>query len=125
MPETKPLSERLPAVDQLVRQNQLAAAARLARAGRYDDAEAILKELRESFGATGPVLDLLARVMAQQGRLGEAEFLWTQAQQKDPDNEAYRAGLRRIAQFQKQGSAAGGVDRRCRIVDRPQRGRHR
>jgi osmotically-inducible protein OsmY len=105
MADTKTLSDRIPALEKLAQQSLLAKAAQLARAGRYAEAEAILQDLRETYGASAPVLDLLARVMAQQGRLGEAEFLWTQALQKDPANEDYRAGLRRLAQFQRQGSS--------------------
>lgn len=39
-------------------------------------------------------LDLLARIRAQQGRLGEAQSLWAAASDLEPDNPSYRAAAR-------------------------------
>lgn len=84
----------------LLQQLVLSRAAALARAGHYDAAEQLLSELNRS-GTTVAALDLLARIRAQQGRLAEAERLWTQAIQFDPSNDTYAAALRRIAQMQR------------------------
>ena len=83
-------------LDALLMHIALAQATDLARAGRYLQAESILSEWSRSQEPVPAALDLLARIRAQQGRLAEAEVLWTQALQLDPGNEVYSAGLRRI-----------------------------
>jgi flagellar motor protein MotB len=82
----------------LVVQIALSKAIDLARAGRYAQAENLLANLAGGLRDNPSVLDLLARIGAQQGRLSEAESLWQRAIALDPANEAYRAGLRRIAE---------------------------
>jgi flagellar motor protein MotB len=79
----------------------LAKATDLARAGRYTEAEALLAEAMRGAEASPAVLDLCARMRAQQGRLAEAEALWTQALRLEPTNAAYQAGLQRIAALQR------------------------
>jgi tetratricopeptide (TPR) repeat protein len=71
----------------------LAEAAQDARAGRYADAEAILRQLRSHGPASAAQLDLLARIRAQQGDPAQAAALWEQALVLEPGREAYRAGL--------------------------------
>lgn len=83
----------------LLRQLVLAEATDLARAGRYREAERCLEEGIPEPETMPEVLDLRARICAQQGRLGDAERFWTQALQLDPQNEAYAADLRRIVQY--------------------------
>ncbi len=90
-----------PSVGALLLQVTLSQATTLARAGRYQDAEGLLSELPRDEAATPRGLDLLARIRAQQGRLLEAEALWSQASAIDTTNEAYRAALRRIAKMQR------------------------
>jgi flagellar motor protein MotB len=67
----------------------------LARAGRYGDAE---RELAAH--ATGShrvaALDLLARIRAQQDRLGDAESLWREAAQIDPQDRRVQKALERV-----------------------------
>jgi outer membrane protein OmpA-like peptidoglycan-associated protein len=94
-------ADSLAAVAETARvQLALARAARLARAGRYDDADAALWEVRKD--APSPaVLDLMACIRAQQGRFGEAESLWREALTADPGNTAYRAGLDRLERLQR------------------------
>jgi type VI secretion system protein ImpK len=62
--------------------------------GRYDDAEQVLGA--NSAIDTPATLDLQARIRAQQGRLVEAQTLWSEAVRLDPNNESYRAGLQRL-----------------------------
>ncbi|HSL81269.1 MAG TPA: tetratricopeptide repeat protein, partial [Thermoanaerobaculia bacterium] len=88
-------------LDGLVVAAVVAGAAELARKGRYAEAEGFLRE-RLAAGKTEPaVLDLLARIAAQRGRLREAEEQWQRAASLDPGNESYRAGLRRLARLQR------------------------
>lgn len=89
------------ALDTIAAQAALTVASGLARAGRHGEAEAAVKEMLPHYETTPSALDLLARIRAQQGRLLEAEALWTQASGLDPDNEAYRTALRRIAKIQR------------------------
>lgn len=76
-------------------------AADLARIGKFDEAEHLIEEICLERSHTAPALDLLARIRCQQGRLYEAEAFWTQAVRLDPDNEAYRSGLRQIARIRR------------------------
>lgn len=76
-------------------------AANLARAGRYSEAEGLLDKLKADDTSSPLVLDLLARIRAQQGRLQEAESLWNKALRLDPANEPYQKALKRVTQLQK------------------------
>ena len=78
-------------------------ATELARAGRFEQAESLLQEATEAAGPSAAGLDLLARIRAQQGRLMAAEQLWTEASRLEPENDAFAAGLRRIAQLRQRG----------------------
>ena len=69
----------------------------LARTGQYAQAEDALGLIH---GTSSPLaMDLLARIRAQQGRLAEAQALWTEAIRLDPNNEAYRSALQRLSQI--------------------------
>lgn len=83
-------------LDDLIRQLVLAQATDLARAGRYTEAERLLKENTHDQEMMPAMLDLQARICAQQGRYREAHVFWTRALQLDPINEAYVAGLLRL-----------------------------
>lgn len=74
----------------------LAEAARLARAGRYDDARRALEPLGGATSDDVAVLDLLARVHAQQGDLAAADEGWARAESLDPEHTGARDGRRRI-----------------------------
>ncbi|MFY1693076.1 hypothetical protein [Plantactinospora sp. WMMB782] len=65
-----------------------------ARRGDLDDAARVLVALD---GAEPAVLDLLARIRAQQGRWREADECWATVQATDPDHEGAAAGRRAIA----------------------------
>jgi len=70
----------------------MAFAADLARQGRHIEAERLLLSLPNDV-VTPSVLDLLARIYAQQGLYAEAEAHWTSAVRLDPSNEEYLACL--------------------------------
>lgn len=66
----------------------------LARAGRLDEAAEVLVEIKA--GAEGVrILDLLAKVRAQQGRYEDAEALWSRAKALS-GSHAYDAALKRV-----------------------------
>ena len=96
IPESdKPSAGKIPALEPYLAQLVLVKAAELARAGQYQEAEDLISGLQE--GKDSPVvLDLLARMRAQQGRWLEAETFWKQALQQDPTNPAYLEGLQYI-----------------------------
>ncbi|HEX8475542.1 MAG TPA: OmpA family protein [Pyrinomonadaceae bacterium] len=75
-------------------------ASELARVGRYSEADQLLSELKTG-DASAAVLDLRARIHAQQGRLSAAEAFWTRALHLDPANLAYNEALRRISRMQR------------------------
>ena len=79
-------------INRLLEQAALAQAAALARAGRLGEAEALLSGLTS---ASAAVLDLRAKIKAQQGDLKSAAALWTKAERLAPGNEEYAAAHRR------------------------------
>lgn len=79
---------------------KIANATNLARRGYYTQAEALISDILNVHGENAGILDLQARILAQQGRLFEAEALWRKASFYDPSNRAYQAALLRIAKFQ-------------------------
>jgi len=77
--------------------NVLVAAARLARRGRFLEAETTIARLPLD-GPLGPAaLDLKAKICAQQGRMLEAQFCWTEAVRRSPSNASYRRSLDYLA----------------------------
>ncbi|AHH99611.1 OmpA family protein [Kutzneria albida] len=82
-------------------------AASFARRGRYTEASAVLAGLG-GLGSTDPrVLDLLARVYAQQGDLVAADECWAAVQRLDGDHSAADAGRRRIAELRSRRHRSG------------------
>jgi len=79
------------------RELALAQARVLARHGRYAEAEDLLTEARDDAEPSAPLLDLLARVHAQRGRLDEADRCWAEVERLAPDNKEAADGRRRIA----------------------------
>jgi len=82
-------------------QTMLTKAAQLARAGHYSSAEQLLASLPVEFRSNTEVLDLLARISAQQGLLTEAHGFWSRANQMDNASPAYQAGISRISATQR------------------------
>lgn len=91
--------EMLTNVRQLLEVLVGAQAAEWARQGQWQHAEAFLRPLAYQPKASPFVLDLLAKVLAQQGRLDEAKALWHRASITQPDNEAFRRAIARCEQF--------------------------
>jgi flagellar motor protein MotB len=80
-------------VELAARELALAQARTLARAGRYAEAEDLLSG-GEQPGAA--VLDLLARIHAQQGHLDRADRYWAEAQRLAPGDEEIARARRRV-----------------------------
>lgn len=71
----------------------LARAAWLARSGRYSEAEQLLAITPITSPLATAVLDLRAKVCAQQGRDVEAAAFWMEALRRSPANQEYRKAL--------------------------------
>ncbi|MBE1531183.1 tetratricopeptide repeat protein [Actinomadura algeriensis] len=88
--------------DRAAREAVLAQARTLARAGRYAEAEALLD------GESGAsVLDLRARMYAQQGRFDDADRCWAEAAALDPGDADAARGRARIAELRAKRASAG------------------
>jgi hypothetical protein len=68
----------------------------LARDGNYLEAERRLRDWMGRHGATAPLVDILARITVQQGKLEEAKQLWQTAARIDPENPVHRVALRKL-----------------------------
>lgn len=77
--------------------NVLLEAASLARLGLYEDAERALVSVPTRGPMAPQILDLAARVYAQQGRLLDAERCWVEALRLVPTNATFHAGLACVA----------------------------
>ncbi|MHC1739757.1 MAG: tetratricopeptide repeat protein [Anaerolineaceae bacterium] len=97
---SKPGSEQA-AIWEMVEQTTIARAADLARSGKYKEAERSLLEAMRSGKATPTLLDLLARIYAQQELWDKAESVWKQALQLDPENISYIEALKRVAKMRR------------------------
>jgi flagellar motor protein MotB len=97
------------------RVTSLARAAQLSRQGRYAEAHRVLDELGGHNSIDPDLLDLLARIHAQQGELAAADECWARAQQFGMDESGPREGRRLIAQIyarryrRRAGRAVGAV----------------
>jgi predicted Zn-dependent protease len=70
-----------------------AIAASLARKGELEQAESLLHPFSSEVTPGAEVIDLLAKVYAQQGKLDEAQALWLQLIQKEPSNPHFFKAL--------------------------------
>ena len=96
------LLKGLPQLEDLYSDINLEKAFGLAHNGHYEEAEAILDDLDKSSGRMNPqILDLRARICAQQGRLGEAEAKWQEALKLKPGDTGYQQGLAYVRGLQK------------------------
>lgn len=71
--------------------------AKLARQGKYQEAEQLLALLAIDGPLAETVLDLRAKVYAQQGRFVEAEHCWLEALRRSPGNATYRRAIECLA----------------------------
>lgn len=83
----------------LLQQALLSKAAELARQGRHAEAAQLLAHTPTDRTEAVAVVELLARICAQQGKFAEAEKHWTQVIALNPSHEGARRGLDRIAQI--------------------------
>lgn len=79
----------------------LARAADLARTGRYAEAERVLEEISPGDEHAAAQLDLLARIRVQQGRIADAEVLWSRLLELAPGFEGGEAALRRLRRLRR------------------------
>ncbi len=86
---------------QLMVTNILTRAVALARKGDLLQAENLLKTLPDSDNSRIEVIDLLAKVYAQQGKTDQAQALWLKALQRDPSNIRFLSALRMCAYYTK------------------------
>lgn len=75
----------------------LLAAAQLGRLGRYEEAECVLAGLDRYPEIQADLLDLRARMRAQQGRYREAEDCWQKALSLSPENQRFRKSFDALA----------------------------
>jgi len=69
----------------------------LARQGNFPEAENLLRTASDADSRRIEVLDLLAKVYAQQGKIDQAQALWLQALQRYPSNTRFLSALRLCA----------------------------
>ena len=75
----------------------------LAREGDYTEAEHRLRNWMRLHAETAALLDLLARICVQQGKLDEAKRSWRAAERLDPGNPRHRAALRKLGDVESRG----------------------
>lgn len=66
---------------------------------KFEEALSLLKDFPKGENPDPRLLDLQARIFAQQGRLSDAESTWKAALKVDPNNPVFLAGLTRIAEI--------------------------
>ena len=71
----------------------------LARRGNLREAENLLSTLSDADSRRIEVLDLLAKVYAQQGKIDQAQVMWLQALQRYPSNTHFLSALRLCASY--------------------------
>ncbi len=87
-------------VQQMLR-DILKRAALLARKGNHVEAENLLEPLCSSDNLRIELIDLLAKIYAQQGKTDQAQTLWLKALQRDPSNIHFLSALRLCAYYKK------------------------
>jgi len=79
--------------------DMLVRAGSLARRGNLREAENLLSTLSDADSRRIEVLDLLAKVYAQQGKIDQAQAMWLQASQRYPSNTHFLSALRLCASY--------------------------
>jgi tetratricopeptide (TPR) repeat protein len=88
--------ESIPAEQTMVT-DILIRAGSLARRGDLLEAENLLTTLSDSDNTRIEVIDLIAKVYAQQGKIDQAQAMWLQALQRYPSNTHYLSALKLCA----------------------------
>lgn len=73
----------------------------LARRGDLLQAEDLLRTLSDRDSSRVEVIDLLAKIYAQQGKIDQAQALWLKALQQDPSNIRFLSALRICAYYKR------------------------
>ncbi len=89
------------ALNKLLFDHYYSLATEAASKGDYSLANKYISDLPHAHGDTPILLDLQAKIYAQQGKLKEAEFLWKKCVTHDPENNNYNEALNRIGKLQK------------------------
>ena len=90
--------EQIPEQESCLSMLLFAEATELARSGLYENAETLIRQTLQTATALRPdLLELLAKVYAQQGRYLDAESVWNDALSLSPRNPSYMEGLQAIA----------------------------
>jgi Tfp pilus assembly protein PilF len=107
-PESYPLKQSAnPATQESMSNSQavvtdvLIRAGAIARRGDLLQAEDLLKTLPDRDSSRVEVIDLLARIYAQQGKIDQAQALWLKALQGDPSNTRFLSALKLCACLKK------------------------
>jgi len=97
----KPTAQESISTPQAMVTDILIHAGALAQRGDLLQAEDLLKTLSESDSSRIEVIDLLAKIYAQQGKIDQAQALWLKALQRDPSNIHFLSALRICAYYKR------------------------
>lgn len=97
----KPTARESISTSQAIVTDILIHAGALARGGNLLEAESLLRTLSDSDISRIEVIDLLARIYAQQGKIDQAQALWLKALQRDPSNIHVLSALRTCAYYKR------------------------
>lgn len=83
-----------------LQRHSLATAVRMARSGRYAEAEQTVRDAMQTGNDEVRTLDLLARILVRQGRFAEAEGLWQKVVKLAPDDSGATEALHALRALQ-------------------------
>jgi predicted Zn-dependent protease len=95
-------SQTKTSINQLVDSVVLDRVITLARRGELKQAEEILTPFAQKADAPTYILDLMAKIYAQQKRIKEAQALWLKALNTEPSNRHFLKALLRCADYMKE-----------------------
>lgn len=95
--KAKPAEQKKVSASQTMVTDILVRAGALARRGDLLEAENLLTTLSDSDSTRVEVIDLLAKVYAQQGKIDQAQTMWLQALQRYPSNTHFLSAVRLCA----------------------------
>jgi len=97
----KPVEQRSISNAQALVTDMLIRAADLARRGDLLQAEDLLRTLSDKDSSRVEVIDLLAKIHVQQGKIDQAQALWLKALRGDPSNIHFLSALKLCACLKK------------------------